>query len=113
MSDINPNEVGNWMLNCAIREWIRYDDADTFEVDWFGYGVILRDPDNMDMSVFITHTQFFNMHKELIWHGKITNYRHDWIDWAFKSNDADADDYDDLTCEAVLQNMLYGEIIYS
>jgi hypothetical protein len=72
----------------------------------------LTDPD-MGKSVTFTDSEFFDQHFKLIWLGTITNYRHDWISFAFRRGDEENyDDYDALTVDAVLQNMLYGEIVY-
>jgi hypothetical protein len=113
--EISPNEVGNWMALCALAEWSNYDDNGTFEVNTIKFGddnkYFVSDPDE-DASVTFTGREFFEAHKRLIWNAEIDNYRHDWIEFAFKSKGAEPDEYDALTCEAVLQNLLYGEIVY-
>lgn len=112
---IDPIEAGRDMVGCALAQWYQYDDEGTFQdesADVNGetyYSV--ADPDE-GKRVEFTATQFFAKHVELIWLATIDNYRHDWIDFAFKSSGADADEYDANTCDAVLQNMLYGSIVY-
>jgi hypothetical protein len=108
-------DVGEDMLLCALSEWGGYDDNGVFQVtlseDNMGYFVF--DPDGgMTHPKFISYTAFFDEHLVLIWLAQIKNYRHDWIEFAFRSKDANYDEYDALTCDAVLQNMLYGEVVY-
>lgn len=111
-----PEEVGEWMTDCALSEWYNYNDEGTFthSVRRGSPGPTVYEVSDPDMGKSITFTalEFFEKHVELIWLAQITNYRHDWIDFAFKSHGVDADEYDANTCDAVLQNMLYGEIVY-
>ena len=108
-------EVGAWMADCALTQWYQYDDEGTFTHEQTTINgetyYSVADPDE-GKRVEFTATTFFEKHAELIWLGTIDNYRHDWIDFAFKSNGADPDEYDANTCDAVLQNMLYGQIVY-
>lgn len=110
-----PQHVGQWMASCGISEWFNYDDEGTFsystrKVDGdIEYTIVDIDENK---SLTFTGLEFFKKHVELIWLSTITNYRHDWINFAFKSHGADPDEYDANTCDAVLQNMLYGEIVY-
>lgn len=113
-----PAEVGEWMADAALRVWYGYDDDETFRSKVVGRDnpngptiYHLDDPD-MDVAKTFTALQFFQMHAKLIWLGTIDNYRHDWLNFAFRSSGANADEYDDLTVDAVLQNMLYGKIVY-
>jgi hypothetical protein len=108
-----PAEIGQWMLDCALTQWYQYDDEGNFDhhSDPLTGNVTISDPDE-EKSITITPYEFFKKHVELIWLATIDNYRHDWIDFAFKSSGADADEYDANTCDAVLQNLLYGEIVY-
>lgn len=110
--------IGEGMVELALAEWYRYNDEGTFRhetelvsEDDVEYSYTLTDPDE-DASVTFTDSEFFDKHLELIWLATIKNYRHDWIKFAFKANDAPYDEYDALTVDAVLQNMLYGEIVY-
>lgn len=109
----SPAEVGSWMVTEALSQWYQYNDNDTFTHQrdkdndtWFVF-----DPDE-NKHVTFTSAEFFRQHATLIWLGTIENYRHDWIDFAFKSHGATPDEYDANTCDAVLQNMLYGSIVY-
>jgi len=109
-------ELGEWMADCGINEWSQYDDEGTFKVERVTgtpgeTRYVVSDPDE-GKAVAFTATEFFRKHVELIWLATIDNYRHDWIEFAFRSKDADADEYDANTCDAVLQNMLYGEVVY-
>ncbi len=113
-----PHEVGEWMVEAALRVWYTYNDEGNFthkvrrcKCAKNEASFTLTDPDE-EKTVRFTADDFFRKHVELIWLGTITNYRHDWINFAFKSHDAPADEYDDCTVDAVLQNMLYGEVVY-
>lgn len=107
-------EVGEWMLECAIGEWLRYDDEGTFTVERYDGGIVVNDPDEREDkgTLMIPFDEFYKKHKSLIYEGKIEGYRLDWILFATRLGGADTDDYDSNTTDAVLQNMLYGEVIY-
>jgi hypothetical protein len=108
-----PAEVGKHMLADALRVWYQYDEMSNFKHEHgHGIGIAFYDPNFMTKPRPIGFEAFFRKHVELIWLGTIDNYRHDWIGFAFKSAGADPEDYDDNTVDAVLQNMLYGEVVY-
>lgn len=112
-TDVDPTEVGEWMLLDGLVQWEQYDDNGVFEVERLDNGYSVYDPDEMEKPLLISFNQFFFAHKRLIWNATIDNYRHDWIEFAFKSKGAEVDEYDANTCDAVLQNMLYkGKVIY-
>jgi hypothetical protein len=116
--DAEKLKVGEWMLLDALAYWSSgYDDEGNFQTtpikaNGTRVGYTVFDPAGMSEPKHIYFTKFFDEHLRLIWLAQIKNYRHDWIEFAFRSNDADYDEYDANTTDAVLQNMLYGEVIY-
>lgn len=108
-----PAVVGQWMLESALSSWYSYDDEGNFSHTWHEDGsVTISDPDE-NAELTISPEEFFHWHARYIWLAQIDNYRHDWIEFAFKSSGVTADEYDDNTTDAVLQNLLYsGQVIY-
>ncbi len=110
-------EIGEDMLGCASREWMRYDDDENFIWNINADGTRTISDPNEDKSMTVTPLFFFLAHRSLIWEGKMEDLKGgagiDWYRWATKREGADPDDYDDWTCDFVLQALLYGEVIYS
>ncbi len=109
-------EVGEDMLGCASRQWFQYDDNGSFIWDVNENGSrTISDPDE-DKSMTITPLFFFIAHRRLIWEGAMADLEGgadtSWWNWASKVNGADPDDYDDWSCDFVLQALLYGKVVY-
>lgn len=115
-----PTEVGTWMLESAIDQWMQYDEGDfkvlTHEEDGELFSVSLIDQGE-GKEITLSPLKFFKEHKRLIWEGEMSNVEGGaapaWWNFASKVNGADADEYDSNTTDFVLQVLMYGEIIYS
>ncbi len=105
--------TGQDMLNCAGRQWFAYDDNLSFKwIEREDGQIFIADGAH---SITVRPSFFFQEHKRLIFEGQMMEHdvHPSYWSWANKVNGADADDYDDYTCDFVLQIMLYGKVIYS
>ena len=114
-------EIGHDMLACAQRQWFQYDDENAFTWEINAPHLtgtrIISDP-SQDARIEVTPLFFFLAHRSLIFLDGLNGYAdRSWWEWASSTGpnaeNATPDDYDDYTCDFVLQMLLYGEVIYS
>lgn len=103
-------ELGKHMMMAGLSQWSQYDDYNTFIVEHTADGVTLSDPDyDEDTKCSLTYPEFFIAHYNGVFkRGYAQVVAGQYINWCNTY-----DDYDDYTCDFVIQMSLYGEIVYS